>query len=115
MRVACHRQDTGYSSNLLEDNDDMLATEVKRNQFVDSASAVGLARPPKAAARPVQSGQSDLKAPSPCASLTDNQYAEYRALMSQAAALNAAGRSQEARVIAHLAANILRTGAPALE
>ncbi len=47
--------------------------------------------------------------------LTDNQYEDYRSLLSEARALTVLGQHQDARRVMRLAAHILRTSAPGLE
>lgn len=50
-----------------------------------------------------------------CVPLTERQEQDYRDLMDRARALYASGRREEAKRVSSVAANILRTGAPALE
>lgn len=51
----------------------------------------------------------------PIVPLTDSQFGDYEALIAEVAKLNASGRVEEARRVAAVAANILRTSAPSPE
>jgi len=50
-----------------------------------------------------------------CVPLTERQQQDYSDLMARVKTLYAAGRHEEAKRVSTVAANIVRTGAPALE